>query len=126
MLARRSFPWFLFAAAALGFSLMADAAQEKKDDKQKEETRKGTVTGLVTAKGDNWIEVKADGEEKGRRYVPHWKGGLPANGGGPDKEMVAELKKIEVGSRVKLEWVFEERPRVEKIEVLKKPTPDKK
>jgi hypothetical protein len=93
---------------------------EKKDDK-KDEPRKGTVTGVVSAKGDNWIEVKADGEEKARRYVPHWRGGAPAAGGGPDKEMVAEIKKTPLNSRVKIDWEFEERARVVKIEVLKKP-----
>jgi hypothetical protein len=98
---------------------------EKKDDKKSEEGRKGTVTGVVTAKGDNWIEVKADGEEKARKYVPHWRGGNPDKGGGPDKEMVAEIKKVAVNSRVKLDWEFEERARVVKIEVLKKPE-DKK
>jgi hypothetical protein len=92
------------------------SAEEPKKDGEK----KGTVTGVVTAKGDNWIEVKADGEEKARRYVPHWRGGAPADGGGPDKQMVARLKEIPVKARVRLEWVFEERPRVEKIEVLKK------
>jgi hypothetical protein len=95
--------------------------QPKKDDKKGEEGRKGKVTGVVTAKGENWIEVKADGEEKARRYVPHWRGGAPADGGGPDKAMVAEIKKVLVNSRVELEWIFEERPRVEKITVLKKP-----
>ena len=92
-----------------------------KPDEKKDEPRKGTVTGVVTAKGDNWIEVKADGEEKGRKYFPHWRGGNPNQGGGPDKEMLAEIKKVPVESRVKLDWVFEERPRVEKIEILKKP-----
>jgi hypothetical protein len=111
---RRAAAWLL-TLGALGFSLTA-AAQDKK-----EETRKGTVTGIVTGKGDNWIEVKADGEEKARRYVPHWRGGLPKDGGGPDKDMVAKIKEVPVKSRVRLEWVFEERPRVEKIEVLKKP-----
>jgi hypothetical protein len=91
------------------------AGEPKKDGE-----KKGTVTGVVTAKGENWIEVKADGEEKARRYVPHWRGGLPKDGGGPDKEMVARLKDIPVKARVRLEWVFEERPRVEKVEVLKK------
>jgi hypothetical protein len=95
-------------------------AQEKKD-----EPRKGTVTGVVTAKGDNWIEVKADGEEKARRYVPHWRGGAPADGGGPDKDMVAKIKDTPLKSRVKLDWEFEERARVVKIEVLKKPEPKK-
>jgi len=115
----------LLLAAALSATLSLPAvAQDKKEDKKDEKDRKGTVTGVVTAKGDaakneNWIEIKADGEEKGRRYVPHWKGGAPAAGGGPDKAMIAELKKVSVKDRVRLEWVFEERPRVEKIEVLK-------
>jgi hypothetical protein len=91
-------------------------AQEPKKDGEK----KGTVTGVVTAKGDNWIEVKADGEEKGRRYVPHWRGGAPKDGGGLDKEMVAKIKEVPLKARVRLEWSFEERPRVEKIEVLRK------
>ncbi|MCI0702613.1 MAG: hypothetical protein L0241_16135 [Planctomycetia bacterium] len=100
--------------------LKAPGKVEKKDEK-KEKDRKGTVTGVVTAKGDNWIEVKADGEEKARRYVPQWKGGLPKDGGGPDKGMVAQIKKVPLKSRVRIEWLFEERPRVMKIEVLKKP-----
>ena len=115
MFARCSLAFFALCALTLAL-----AAQEKKPGDKKEENRKGTVTGVVTAKGDNWIEVKADGEEKARRYVPHWKGGAPKDGGGPDKEMVAEIKKVPVNSRVELKWVFEERPRVEKITILKK------
>ena len=112
----------LFAAAVC---LAVPAfAQEKKDDKKEEKKdekeRKGTVSGVVTAKGDNWLEVQADGEEKARRYVPHWKGGAPDKGGGPDKDMVAQIKKVEVKARVRIEWEFEERARVVKLEVLKK------
>lgn len=110
---------WLLAVGALTLCPTA-TAHDKKDDK-KDQPRKGTVTGVVTEKGDNWIEVKADGEEKARRYVPHWRGGLPKDGGGPDKDMVAKIKETPVKSRVRLEWVFEERPRVEKIEILKKP-----
>jgi len=107
----------------LPFASIADDKEKK--ETAKEEKRGGTVTGTVTAKGDpakkeNWIEVKADGEEKGRRYVPHWRGGLPKDGGGPDKEIIAEIKEVPIGSRVRIEWSFQERPRVEKIEVLKK------
>ena len=110
----------LFAAVvAVCFTLPA-FADDKKEPPKEEKDRKGTVTGVVTAKGDNWIEVKADGEEKARRYVPHWKGGQPKDGGGPDKEMVAQIKKIELKERVRLEWEFEERARVVKVEVLKK------
>ena len=118
MLARIALSGFL-AVALCGLA----AAQDKKDDKK--ETRKGTVTGVVSAKGDNWIEVKADGEEKARRYVPHWRGGAPADGGGLDKEMIAEIKKTPLNSRVKIDWEFEERARVVRIEVLKKPSEKK-
>src|SRR5207253_529197 len=90
------------------------AAQEKKDDE-----KSGTVVGALTDKGPNWIEVKADGEEKARRYVPNWVGGTPQQGGGPDKEVVKTIKDLKPGSRVRVEWKFEERPRVIKVEVLK-------
>jgi hypothetical protein len=97
------------------------AADEKKDAEKKEPAeRGGTIVGVITAKGENFIEVKADGEEKGRRYVPEWVGGAPAQGGGPNKDMLKTIKELQVGSRVKLEWKFEERPRVIKVEVLKK------
>ena len=110
------------------FALFAAASAAPADDKKNEgpDKKSGTVTGTLTAKDKNWIEVKADGEEKARRYVPHWKGGLPKDGGGPDKEMVAVIKKTALKSRVRLEWVFEERPRVVKLEVLKSSTPEKK
>jgi len=115
----------LFTLGALALSPAAVTAGGQKPGEEKAakkggEGRKGTVTGVVTARGDNWIEVKGDGEEKARRYVPHWRGGAPADGGGLDKEMVARIKEVPVHSRVKLDWVFEERPRVEKIEVLGK------
>lgn len=97
------------------------SAEEKKTDKGKEEVRKGTVTGIVTAKAEGWIEVKADGEEKARRYVPHWRGGAPSAGGGLDKVMLATIKSTPINSRVKIDWEFEERARVIKIELLKKP-----
>ena len=108
---------------ALGSSarLAADDEKQPPKDKDKEKKRSGTVIGVVTDRGDNWVEVKAAGEEKARRYVPHWVGGQPKDGGGPDKKMVEKIKKLEVGSRVRLEWEFEERPRVIKLEMLKEP-----
>ena len=33
--------------------------------------------------------------------------------------MLDVIAKLKVGSRVRLEWSFDERPRIEKIEVLK-------
>ena len=113
--------WACLMMVGTSFSLLTAQDKAQKKAKNPEEGRKGTVTGLVTSKGDNWIEVKADGEEKGRKYFPHWVWGNPAQGGGPDKKMIAEIKKTPLKSRVSLEWLFEERPRVEKIELLSKP-----
>lgn len=90
-------------------------------DDTKDEPRQGTAAGVVTAKGDHWIEIKADGEEKGRRYVPHWKGGLPKDGGGLDRDMLARLKATPLGARVRIEWVYAERLRIAKIDVLRRP-----
>ena len=128
------FARFVLAGLMAAVLSASGAAQEKKDEPKKDEPRKGTVTGVVTAKGDpakneNWIEVKADGEEKARKYVPQWKGGTPDKGGGFDKEIVAAIKETPVNSRVRIEWLFEERPRVVKLEILKKPDtkePEKK
>ena len=111
-------------AGALFATLAAFAADltagDKKDEKgKKDEPCKGTVVGQITAKSENFVEVKADGEEKARKYVPHWRGGAPDKGGGPDKEMLKQIGKLTVGSRVRLDWEFEERLRVVKIEVLK-------
>lgn len=83
--------------------------------------KSGTVSGIVTAKEKNWIEVKADGEEKARRYVPRWIGGKPADGGGFDKKMLETFADLKIGSRIRLEWEFEERARAVKIELLKAP-----
>lgn len=99
--------------------------EDRKDDKKDPPRRGGTVVGEVVKKDKNWIEVKADGEEKARRYVPHWVGGAPSAGGGPEKKILEEIAKLKVGSRVKIQWEFEERPRVVKIEVLKEPSKDR-
>lgn len=115
------FPTRMICSMALTLLLGGLLACNGLSDEKKEAPakKKGTVVGTLSAKGDNWIEVKADGEEKGRRYVPHWRGGAPADGGGPDKKMLARFKELKIGTRVRIEWVFEERARVEKIEVLK-------
>jgi hypothetical protein len=102
-----------FLAGGLGAAGLASA------DEKKPEKKGGTVIGVIKAKEAAAIEVLADGEEKPRRYVPHWRGGLPAQGGGPDKTMVAKIKELKIGDRIRLEWEFEERARVIKIEVLK-------
>ena len=103
----------------------AALAQDKKKEKDPLEGKKGTVIGTLTAKDKNWIEVKADGEEKGRKYIPQWVGGAPAKGGGPDKETVKVIQELKVGSRIEVEWLFHEHLRVMKVKVLKAPPAEK-
>ncbi len=93
--------------------------QEK--GKNLEEGKKGVAVGKLISKGENFIEVRADGEEKARKYVPQWKGGAPAQGGGPDKEMLKIFRDLKVNSRVEVDWVFEERLRAVKVKVLSAP-----
>ena len=95
-------------------------AQDKKE-KDPLEGKKGKTIGMLTEKGDTFIEVKADGEEKGRRYVPQWVGGDPKQGGGLDKKVLASFKELKIGSRIEVEWVFEERLRALKVKVLAPP-----
>ncbi len=106
------------AAVLLGVgSGVAGPAGDKKAEPA--EKRKGTVAGVVTARGDTFLEVKADGEEKARKYTPRWVGGVPAKGGGFDKDIVKQISQLKVGSRVRIEWEFDERPRVIRIELLR-------
>jgi hypothetical protein len=106
---------------ALTFTGDGALAQDKKKEKDPQEGKKGKVIGTLTDKGANFIEVKANGEEKGRKYVPHWVGGAPADGGGPDKNVLKVISELKVGSRVEVEWEFEERLRILTVKVLKLP-----
>ena len=88
------------AVCLSGFGRPGDAtAQEKR--------RIGALSGVVTGKGDSkdgkngWVEVKADGEEKGRRYWP----AADRKAGGPDREILAAIRQVEIGARVRVEWV---------------------
>ena len=125
MLCKNWVPGLVALAFTFGIVAFSDHscafAQDKKKEKDPLEGKKGKVIGTLTDKGTNFIEVKADGEEKGRKYVPHWVGGLPAKGGGPDKKVLKVISELKVGSRIEVEWEFEERLRVLTVKVLKTP-----
>jgi hypothetical protein len=113
--------WIVTGSEQAGRALHA-ALQEKKEgkDAKKDGKRSGTVVGQVTKKGENFIEVKADGEERARRYVPHWLAG------GFDKKMLKTFRELKIGTRIRLEWEFDERARAVRIEALRKPDSEKK
>lgn len=82
----------------------------------------GTVTGVVASKGETWIGVRAEGQEESTLYLPNWKGGLPKDGGGFDKEVLGAIKGLVVGSKVELAWkTTEEHPRIISVKVLALP-----
>lgn len=107
----------VLAGVLLAGAIGADVPGDDKTDEP--EKKSGSVVGVLTAKGTAWIEVKADGEQKARRYVANWVGGAPQEGGGPDKKVVKLIEELTLGSRLRLEWKFDERPRIVKVEVLK-------
>jgi hypothetical protein len=78
----------------------------------------GTITGTITWKQGNCIEIDpANGPPE--RLIPRWTGGTPAQGGGPESKMVAELLKYNVGDRVKAEWAYDDRKRLTGLEPAK-------
>ena len=112
--------WAGLAAVAATFLTAAVLrAEEEAPPPPAEEPQSGTVTGILTAKGEGWIEVKAEGEKESRRYLPFWHGGMPDEGGGLDQAMVETIAKIPVTNLVRLEWKMEEHRRIVRLEVVK-------
>lgn len=91
---------------ALCVAILPCAAEEKTAPTS------GTITGILTAKGENWIEVKADGAQTAERYLPYWRDG------GFDKDMLKTVKKLVVPNRVKLSWTLQEHKRIDSVEML--------
>ncbi|HYF50715.1 MAG TPA: FecR domain-containing protein [Planctomycetota bacterium] len=73
----------------------------------------GTLLGLVTSVGKDFIEVRADGEHDARKYSPRWVGGMD---GKFDRQMIERLHDYKPGMRVRMIWKFDERDRVLGIE----------
>lgn len=104
----------LFTSVCLGLAV-ASGAWAKEDGGHKEGD-KGTIAGKIVKKDGAKITVK--GESETLTLMPYWRGGMPKDGGGFDKEMVAKLKKLETGDRVKAQWTFQEHCRIDAIDRL--------
>jgi hypothetical protein len=74
----------------------------------------GRIVGKITKKDGSKITVA--GGERELTLMPYWRGGMPANGGGFDKDMVRRLEEFKVGDRVRIKWEFEEHYRIVSIE----------
>jgi len=80
---------------------------------------KGQITGQITEKDGGKITVK--GVDSQLTLIPHWRGGLPKDGGGFDKDMLKQLEAFKVGDAVKVTWSLDEHYRIEKIEAVEAP-----
>jgi len=116
MLKNKKMTPFIFALAIVAVFLAAPTSRAEEAAHEA-----GTVVGVLTAKGDNYIMVRPDGEHESRKYIPRWIGGMPKDGGKFDPAIMSAIREVAVNSRVKVNWVFEERLRVTAIEVLHLP-----
>ena len=110
MITRRILMAMLIGSVCMRFACAAPEPTPKET--------KGQITGKITAKNGGKITVK--GEEGQLTLMPYWRGGLPKDGGGFDKEILKQLEQFSVGDKVRVTWVFEEHYRITKIEKLEK------
>ena len=107
---------FVALIMALGIGLVLAAPAFAKEEGGGKEGDKGSITGELIKKDGGKITVK--GAKETLTLVPYWRGGMPKDGGGFDKEMVAKLKTFEPGDHVKVEWTFQEHHRIDSITKL--------
>ena len=85
-------------------------------------TKMGSAAGTVVAKGSNdkepYIDLKSAGPGFTERYGPYSAGAAAPKGPGIDKDIVQTCGTLNVGDKVKLEWVCDERKRVVKLQVV--------
>ena len=77
----------------------------------------GTTEGILSAKGDTWIELLDNGDFL-HRFIPCWNGEGPAKGGTFDQGMIRLISDLVVGNRVRVNWVHDGHLRVLKAEVV--------
>ena len=84
--------------------------------------KEGTVTGLLVAKGANFIDVKPldkdgkpDAKASTERYMPKW------HDGAMDKDVTAAIAAAKVGATVQVTWTRDERKRVTALTVTAEP-----
>lgn len=91
----------------------ADVASKKEGHDAMPTGTKGVTDGVILSKEKGKLVVQA--KEGNLLFMPHWRGGMPKDGGGLDKETLGKLEKFAVGDRVRIEWTWQERRRIESI-----------
>jgi hypothetical protein len=101
---------------ACGLALASEAQLQPETGLTKAD--KGTLEGTVQKIEKGKVTLLVDG--KLYLVMPQWVGGAPKDGGGPDKDTMAQIEKIKVGDQVSVEWFFNEHRRIKSIEAKKK------
>jgi hypothetical protein len=78
----------------------------------------GELKGILSSKGDAWVEVIED-DGLLNRYLAEWEGGSPSRGGGFHLKSLEKFKELVVGNRVYLDWFWDGHLRVKKIKHIK-------
>lgn len=115
---------FLIAICACATNGMAEEQRPAQAAEAKKEGldalpagTKGVSEGTIVSKEKSKLIVHTkDGD---LLFMPHWRGGMPKDGGGLDQAMVATLEGYAVGDSVRIEWIWEERRRIEAISKTK-------
>ena len=74
---------------------------------------KGTLTGTIEKIEKGKVTLAVDG--KHYLVMPNWIGGNPKDGGGPDKQILAQVEHFKVGDAVTVAWTFNEHRRIASI-----------
>jgi len=79
--------------------------------------KSGVVHGILSAKGEAWVDVKND-KGYSNRYLAKWQGGGPSSGGGFDPNDLHVISQLVVGNRVTLSWFWETHLRIDRIKTI--------
>ena len=69
----------------------------------------GRLEGRVLRVGRTWVDVLV--RDRQVRLSPHWRGGNPRDGGGLDPDILRQIRDLEPGDQVTIEWEYSERYR---------------
>lgn len=77
------------------------------------EGTKGISTGSIVSLEKGKLVLRTlDGD---LLFMPHWRGGMPKDGGGLDKGTLEQLRQFKAGDHVRIAWTWSERRRIESI-----------
>lgn len=120
----------LSAAALCTITLAPVQAEERREDKPRAEApaptepkkeahdamaegTKGVSEGVILSLEKGKLVLNT--AEGNLLFMPHWRGGMPKDGGGFDKATLERLGAFKPGQRVRIAWTWSERRRIEEI-----------